>query len=809
MLRNYIKVAIRNILKHRVFSFINIFGLAVGMSVCMLIIMLVADQMMNDRHNPNRNRIYRVNSLPYYNGNQQQRGNETATTSQPIRDELLNNYIGVEKAVRLIRGFGNNWISLEPGNDINVPVSGYFADPEVLDMFALELQYGDPTTALVEPYSVVLTKKAAEKLFKEENPVGESLKVGDLGTYKITGVIKESDNKSHIVVEAYASMSTVKSLQASGVLGGQSDDWFNFYTGWVYVMLEQGKTAADIEPYLAKIHDEHFSKLPTPETTTTTYKLQHLMSITPGPMLNNPIGPFMPWIIIYFLSGLAAIILVTSCFNFTNLSIARSMSRAREIGVRKVTGARRIQIFNQFISESIIISLFSLVLALVLLVLIKPLLLDLAFAKAMHWNMTANYFVYIVFFVFAIVVGIVAGLFPATVLSGFQPIKVLKNLNGTKLMSKIGMRKALLVVQFSFSLIFILTVIVIYNQLDLFLHSDYGFNPAHKIVIQKGDTSYETLKAELLKQNNITNVSLASHIPSAGVVYNEGFKKSLQEENWTDLRYFAVDEDYLDNMEIPLLAGKFFTVENGKSNKNLIVVNEEAVKAFNFTSNAEALGQVIISQRDSSERQIIGVVRNYIHEMAVEKLEPMALMYNPEEFSLFQIRYSGDFEQASEAVEKSWATVNPGLKVEIRDFEEKMGELYEILFGTLVKVIGFIATLAIIISCLGLLGMATYTIETRKKEISLRKVLGSSDGALVYILSKGYISILLMAMAIAVPAAYFLNTLWLENFSIHVSVDIVTISIGVLILLLFGAITIGSQTLQAIFINPVDNLKDE
>ncbi|GAA0193748.1 ABC transporter permease [Fulvivirga kasyanovii] len=809
MLKNYIKVAVRNIFKHRVFSFINIFGLAVGMSVCMLIIMLVADQMMNDRHNPNKGRIYRVNTLPYYNGNKHQEGNETATTSLPIRDELLNNYTGVESAVRLVRGFGNNWIELEPGNDINIPVSGYFADQGVLQMFAYELLYGDEATALVQPYSVVLTKKAAEKLFKVENPVGETLKVGELGTYTVTGVLKETENKSHIVVEAFASMSTLKSLQAAGVMSNENEDWYNFHTGWVYIMTEEGKTAEDINKHLAKIHDDHFSKLPTPETTAATYRLQPLLSITPGPLVNNPIGPFMPWLIIYFLSGLAAVILITSCFNFTNLSIARSMGRAREIGVRKVTGAKRSQIFIQFISESVVIAFFGLVLALILLVGLKPFLLDLAFTRAMHWNITANYVVYAVFVAFALVVGILAGMFPAIVLSGFNPIKVLKNLNSTKLMSKIGMRKALLVVQFSFSLIFILTVIVIYNQLNLFLHSDYGFNPKQKIVIQKGDTSYESLKAELLKQSNITSVSLASHIPSAGVVYNEDFKKDLNEEAWTGLRYFAVDEDYLVNMEIPLLAGKFFTAEAGESNKNAIVINETAVGALSYASISEAIGQVIINKRDSSEMQIIGVVRDYTHEMAVEKLEPMALMYRPEEFSMFQVGYSGDYDQASAAIEQAWAKVNPGLKVEIRDFEAKMGELYEILFGTLVKVIGFIATLAIIISCLGLLGMATYTIETRKKEISLRKVLGISNGSLVYTLSKGYMIILLLAVLIAVPVAYFGNTLWLENFSAHVTVDFLTIIIGVLILMVLGVLTIGSQTIQALFVNPVDNLKSE
>ncbi|UII31501.1 ABC transporter permease [Fulvivirga ulvae] len=809
MLKNYIKVAVRNIFKHRVFSFINIFGLAVGMSVCMLIIMLVADQMMNDRHNPNRNRIYRVNSLPYFNGNKQQKGSETATTSLPVRDELLNNYTGVESAVRLVRGFGNNWIQLEPGNDINIPVSGYFADQGVLQMFAYELLYGDEATALVEPYSVVLTKKAAEKLFKVENPVGETLKVGELGTYKVTGVLRETENKSHIVVEAFASISTLTSLQAAGVFDNKSEDWYNFYSGWVYIMIQEGKTTGDINAHLAKIHDDHFSKLPTPETTAVTYQLQPLLSITPGPLVNNPIGPFMPWVIIYFLSGLAAIILVTSCFNFTNLSIARSMSRAREIGVRKVTGAKRFQIFTQFISESVVISLFALVLALMLLVVLKPFLLDLAFTKAMHWSITANYMVYAIFVVFALVVGILAGMFPAVVMSAFNPIKVLKSFNSTKLMSKIGMRKALLVVQFSFSLLFILTVMVIYNQLDLFLYSDYGFNPKHKIVIQKGDTSYELLKTELLSQSNITSVSLASHMPSAGVVFDEEFKKDLDDETWTDLRYFAVDENYLENMEIPLLAGRFFTTEAEGSNKSTIVINETAVGALNYASVSEALGQVIISKRDSSKMQIIGVVKDYTHEMAAEKLQPMALMYRPEEFSLFQIGYSGEYDQASALVEQSWAKVNPGLKVEIRDFESKMGELYEILFGTLIKVVGFIATLAVIISCLGLLGMATYTIETRKKEISLRKVLGISNGSLVYTLSKGYMIILLLAVLIAVPAAYFINTLWLENFSAHVTVDFLTIIIGVLILMILGVLTIGSQTIQALFVNPVDNLKNE
>ncbi len=809
MLKNYILIALRTIRKHRTFSFINIFGLAVAMSICMGIIMLVADQMMVDRHNPLASRIYRINSLPIFREDNNMPGSEAATTTLPLRDELLNNYTGLEKAVRLMRGFGNSWMELEPGHDINVPVSGFFADPEVLEVFNHELLYGDPNTALIEPYSVVLTKEAAEKLFSVENPVGESLKVGTLGTYKVTGVIKKTDNRSHIVAEAFASISTVKSLQAADLIGGDLDNWQNFTMGWVYIVLQEGKTIADIEPHLVKVHQDHFSKLPDGKGIEVKYLAQNLLDIIPGRMINNPIGPFMPWFLVYFLAGIAGIVLITSCFNFTNLSIARSLTRAREIGVRKVTGAMRWQLFVQFISESVVISLFALVFAIAMIYMLRPFIEDLAFARFLKWNLSANYIVYGIFVVFAVLVGIIAGLFPAAVLSGFQPIKVLKNFGNTKLMSKVGLRKALLVVQFSLSMIFILTVIVVYNQMNLLLHYDNGFATENKLIVPANNTSLATLKTELEKQSNIKSVSAVSHVPLTGVGYGENIKREMSDPEWEDLNYYSVDEDYVDNMELELIAGKFFTEGNHESNKNFIVLNEEAVKSFDLGTPLDAIGKTLIFKTDSTERQVIGVVKDYFYEFFGDHIRPMALVYNPDEYKQLQIVYHGDFKDASATVEKVWAASNPGTKVDIRDFEAEMGELYQIIFGTLVRVLGFIAFLAIVISCLGLLGMATYTIETRKKEIAIRKILGTTDGSLIYNLSKGYIMILLLAILISVPAAYFINTMWLQNLAYHVSVDFVTVSIGIAILVFFGLFTVGSQTVQAIRVNPVDNLKND
>jgi putative ABC transport system permease protein len=807
MFRNYLKTAMRNLLRHRFFSFINIFGLAVAMTLSMVIIMLVADQMTYDRYNTKRDRIYRINSIPI--GSHGEEMNETATTSLPLREEMMDSYTGIEKSARIVRGFGNMWLEIE--QDVNIPIVGFFVDPEMLDIFEYELEYGNPKTALVEPYSVVLTKKAAKKLFKQENPIGETFKVGDEGPYKVTGIIKDKDQKSHILFDAVASLSTLKSLEAQGKrTKGVLDDWYSAWQGWVYILVEDGKSIDDIRPQLAKTEQKHYSKVPNPDTDNKIkYKIQPMMSITPGAFINNPIGPFLPWIFVYFFIGLAGVVMLTSCFNFTNLSIARSLTRAREIGVRKVTGAMRWQIFVQFLSESVLVALVALVAAIGLLLAMKPLMMKLSFARMMKWDLEANYFVFAVFFVFAIVVGILAGIFPAIVLSRFQPIKVLKGLGTMKLFSNMGMRKTLLVLQFTFSLIFILSVVVVFNQLQLFLRADHGFSMEDKMVINLGNTSAEALKAELVKYNNIENVSAGSHVPAAGSSYGEGYKKTLEEKDWTTVYYFSTDEDYLKNLEIPLVAGRYYDASAGESNKNFIVLNEKAVTAFHFASPLEAIGQEIILKADSSRKQIIGVVKDYNHQMLMQKLDPMALVYNPKEYKILQVKYTGTYDEAGKSVEAAWAKVNPTLQVDYKDFYGEVHKIYDIFFGDLVSILSVISILAITISCLGLLGMATYATETRIKEISIRKVLGSSNASLIYLLSKGFVVILFIAIVIAVPAAYFINNLWLEQLAYHVNVDVKTIFIGVFMLIVFGIITIGSQTWRAAYIKPVDNLKND
>lgn len=803
MIRNYFIVALRNLKRFKFFSFINIFGLAVSMTICIAVIMLVADQLSYDRFNTKRDRIYRILSVPVNNAGVEQGGMDNATSPMALRDNLMSNYSGIEKVVRLKRGFGNSWIEID-GYDVNLPVKGFFADPETLDFFEFELLYGDPQKALVNPYTVVLTYQAAKKLFKEDNPVGQTLKVGQ-DLYTVTGVLKKTSQKSHIVFEGLASMATIHSKQQSREL----DDWLNFWGGWTYILLNENSDKSKINGFLDELYTKHIATVTNPDQYKARFKLQSLMNIAPGELVNNSIGPSIPWIIVYFLSGLAGIIMITSCFNFTNLSIARALTRAKEIGVRKVNGAARSQIFFQFLSESVLVSLFALGTAIVAVWLIKPFILQLNFARIFQWDLQANSWVYAVFFLFAVVVGLLAGILPAAVLSGFEPVKVLKKLSDVRLFSRIALRKSLIIAQFTLSLIFIISVIVLYNQLQLFTGKDHGFNMKNNLVIQLNGRSADQLKTELAKYSNIVNSAASSHIPATGVSRANNFRKYPADKEWTSINYFAADADYIRNLSVDLVAGKFFQPDQDETNKQYIVVNEATIKALRFESASDALGQELLYQQDSSRKTIIGIIKDYNHQILLSKIEPMALLYQPQEISFLQVKYSGEKESALQTVSKAWTAINPDFKLDCESFEEKVSMFYDATFGDLVKIVGVIATLAILISCMGLMGMATYATETKIKEISIRKVLGSSETQLVLLLSQGFIRLLLIAVAIGTPLSWMLNDLWLSLIAYRTSMGIPVFFTGILILLVLGAITVGSQTLRGAFTNPVNNLRND
>ncbi len=770
------------------------------MSVCIIIIMLVSDQKSIDRYNTRAKSIYRITTR-----NNEDSGpfNTFASTSLPIADKLTSEYSGVKKAVKIRGGFGNDWIEI--GQNVNIPVAGFFADPGFIDFFEYELESGSSHDALLNPNSVVLKKETAIKLYGQKDPVGEIIHVGELGDYIVTGVLKKQRGKSHIKFDALASLSSLKKLEIDSLITPALDSWRNIYSGYIYVELEKGTTPEQVEANLATINAEIYSDM---IDRNHKFILQPLLAITPGPLMGNEIGPTLPIIFVYFMAGLAFIIMISAAFNYMNLSIARALTRAREVGIRKVSGATRKQLIFQFLSEAILLSIIALAASHLILLMLKPAFDALNFSRLLHWDLNDNYIVHLITLGFAILVGILSGLIPAFVLSSFQPIEVLKGLSGIRLFSKIGMRKALIIAQFSLSLIFIISVTLVSNQLQMMMHADFGFRTEGIINVRLNEADYHQYKSTLLQQSSILAVAGASHIPAGGRIHHADLWKSPTDESSIETGTFDVDEEYIDMLGLKLLAGTNF--QSLRNTSNEIIINENAVHAFGFESPLQALGEVIYDDDTTTELVVIGVVKDYHHAMMVMEISPMLLRYRTDNFRIAHIRLNPENMEAGIGVATSAFTkITDGNKIDYKFFDSELKEYYELLFGDIVRIVGLSSVLALTIACLGLLGIATYTVETKLKEVSIRKVLGATDKQLVMQLSKNFIYLILIAVVISVPIAYFLNNLWLEQIAYRVPISPSVIGGGVLILVVFGLGTIGSQTYRASNVSPVDNLRNE
>ena len=594
-------------------------------------------------------------------------------------------------------------------------------------------------------------------------------------------------------------------LEADSTFATSLDSWRSSTVGWVYLLLKEGITTNQVERELAEINAVQYDDIPD---ISYRFELQNLTAINPGPLLGNQIGPGMPLLFVYFLGGLALIIMLSSCFNYTNLSIARAMTRGKEVGIRKVSGAFRRQIFSQFVIEAIIISLSALLLSFIFIQFLKPAFLSLNFTSLLKWDLKLDTTVYVVSILFSILIGVLAGVLPAAVMSRFKPIQVLKDFQGIKLFSKMGLRKTLIVSQFVLSLIFIISAILVHNQLELMVKADYGFKSDNTVLLQLNDTDYKTLTAELEKYPDIINVAPTSHLPAAGTSYGTEYFLSVDADP-VELNYYAVDDAYIENMELTLLAGKNFPKGMSGEGEQYVILNEKAIESLALSNPIDALGQTLYNE-DSSAVEVIGVVKNYNHEMVMSEIGPMALRHVPGEFNYLQIKTNGaNMKESIAHIEEAWSTVEPVKQIDHKYMLHEIRQFYDLIFGDLISIIVLISFLAISIACLGLLGMAIFTTKTRLKEVSIRKVLGATDQMIVYLLSKGFLKLLVISILIATPLAYFLNNLWLEQIAYRVSIDFIVIESGVLILLVLGTLTIGSQTFRASLSKPVDNLRNE
>lgn len=796
MIKSYFLTAFRNILKHRSFSIINIFGLSISMAVCMLIILVVQDQLSYDNFHKNRDRIFRIQSKDNLS---KIALIKFASTTWPLAKELKDNYPFVEDIVALNTNFNGEGICDEK----RFQVSGFFATPSFFNLFDFKLKNNLASKPLDEPYSIVLTEEVANKFFGDNDPIGKTIIFERYGNLKVTGVIPEMKQKSHIQFEALISAATLLALEKENKIGNITDNWEEFGSSFVYILLNDNARQSDLDTALVKI-----GKLKYHENGKVNISLYStpLSKIVPGPLLANEIGMFLPKAFLIFFAGLAIVIMLSAAFNYTSLSIALSLTRAKEYGIRKSFGASRGQLVSQILTEAVILALISLIIAFVILQLLVPAFSGMRFMTMLKIDPHQNFTSYIAYFIFAVTTGLFAGLIPATYVSSLNPIKVFKASSNIRLLKRVTFRKILLVAQYTFSIIFIISIILLYRQMSFMLNSELGFDRDVVYNIRLNGQQFSKVKDKFSQLPEVASISAGSHIPGIGNYWSTGIKIKPEDESY-DAAYFSVDPNYLNTMGIKIIAGEDFP-KDPATNTNLVVINRKAVEYFKFKSLQDAVGQNILIY-DTLPVRVIGVVENYKYVALFMPLKPLILRMNPEQYSIAVLRINSLDRKATLAKFKGvWTSIDPYHDLKGSFLEYEIKDFYG-LFGDVLYTVGFATILAVIVACLGLFGMATYSIQTRLKEIGVRKVFGSQSQSVSLLIGRTFIIMLIIAAVIAAPLAYLINSAWLKFLAFHVTFGVGTLLTGIIIVFIIGILTVLSQTLKAANSNPVDILKYE
>jgi putative ABC transport system permease protein len=812
MIKNYFTTAWRNLLKNKAFSIINITGLAVSMSVCLLIINMIAEQKSCDSFNKNKDRVYRIMT--------EGRGTndfKTASSALPLAKKLKQDFPGTEQSATLVRNIGGDMLYKEKA----ASGGGYFADGQLFKVLDFSLSKGNAATALENPFSLVITEDIAELLFKDEEPLGKMVQFNDkginpggpekgnketaYGLFTITGVLKDVPGKTHLLFKLLASLSTLPALAADKKVGIDINDWNNVWTNYTYVLLDKNKTEQELQAALDRIAAKQY---PKGSPNEYGFKTRALTAITTGNPVGNETTIYLPGAVLLILSILAMIVMLSACLNYTNLSVARSLTRTKEVGIRKVAGATRTQIFLQFITEAIVVSLLSLILAIGLLFFLRNAFTGLWMNRFLQVSLAQNISLYGVFVAFSILIGLVAGLLPSVYISAFNPVVMMRNFGGIKMFRRLTIRKVLLVTQFTVSLIFIISTAVLYQQTNHVLHFDYGFDKKNVVDVSlyKAE-NYQRFAQAVAQNKDVAGISACSYMPATG---NQNGTLAYKADNLKDslqINFLDVDAKYFDVMGLKLLAGKTFPEIPDTTGESYIVVNETLVKDWHYASLNAAIGQSVLMEGNTVE--IIGVVKDFQFTDVTRNVSPLTLRNRPKIFGVAAVKISGTNTAATVAfLEKTWKQVNPNTKFEYEFLDEQILFTHSML-SDIAKILGALSLLAVFISCLGLLGMATYTAETRAKEISIRKIVGSSVSQIMVLLTKGFVKLLLIATVIALPAAYLLNNMWLQFFAHRVSVSVLILLLSVLVMFVLSMLTVFSQSWRAAFANPVKNLRRE
>lgn len=792
MFKNYVKIAIRGMSRSKLFTAINLIGLAVSMSVGLLIITFVSDLMSYDDFHVNRNNIYRVVTSD-------QRTNEPllkmASSSVKTGLSIRESFTGVEDATMLCLGFN----SVAEIKDNQIPIRAFWADNSFFNVFTYPLVAGNTETALKEPYSLVLPEKSAKKLFGSSDVIGRIVKFG-ADNYTVTAVMKDVPKLSYLDFEALVSFSTA-ALQNANADNGFFD-WDNIYGSYSYVLLPKGHNVENLQANLDQLAQSENAKLRDREITLS---LQPLMKISIGDSMANEVGPTLNGLTIWILIGLAFIVIISACFNYTNLSIARALKRSKEVGIRKVIGAKKHQVILQFVTESVVISLGALFLSFFLFLFLREEFISLHNFVDQLALMEVTPKLVASFILLAITIGIIAGAFPALFFSKIKALEVLKGSSNLKLFKRVNLRKSLIVVQFVFSLIFITVTVIGFTQYKNLINFDLGFQTENIVNIDLQGNDGDLLAEKLSKIPAISDISRSSLVTSLGR-QNRALLKYKNPTDSTSVLENTVDENYLSLHGHEFLAGSNFI----ETNSNEVIVNEKLLERFNISESnpQEAIGEIVVV--NGKELTIRGVLKDFHYERVESAIKPTILRFSPTPNGYINAKISAyNWPETQAQIKSVWKEIDQAHPIDAQLYTNRIEKAFSAM-AMIVKIIGFLAFLAICISSLGLLGMVVFTTETRLKEIGIRKVLGAAGGNLIYLLGKNFFILLLLSASIALPITYLLfDKIILTNFAYHESIGLSELFAGFLFILVIAVLIIGSQTLIAANTSPAKILRDE
>lgn len=817
MLKNYTKIAFRNLWRNKGYSFINIFGLAVGLASCIIILLYVTHELSYDKHYENSDRIYRVASKVDFSGNYMQ----FASAPAPMGPTLKQDYPEVEAMVRF-RPYGSELI--RRGEENFKEENIVFADATLFNVFSIPVIHGDPKTALSDPFTLAISESMARKYFDRSNAVGETLLFNDSNEYEVTAVYEDMPVASHFHFDFIRSMATIDEAN-NGVWVSH-----NFRT---YILLKDGTDPEAfeenfesviktyVEPQIMQFMGvglEGFREA----GNSIEYDLQPLTEIH---LYSNLTGEFEPngsIMYVYLFSGLAVFVLILACINFMNLATARSVKRAKEVGVRKTLGSMRGQLTRQFFSESILFTIIAFLIAMVLVELSLPFFSELAGREIVSSYISSPQLIGIIALI-VLSAGFLAGSYPALMLSSLKPVQVLKG----RFHEKAGhgtLRKGLVVFQFTISIFIVVGLLVINKQLDYIQNRELGFKKDQVIIVNDayalGDThqAIQTFRDQILDYPVFESATISSFYPVEG--YGKDDRsfwpkgESPSEENLVNMQHWSVDEDYIPTMEMEIVEGRNFAVDRDNPNES-VILNEAAVDRFGFEN---PVGEIItiyevgpdgsLNMENLSEYEIVGVVENFHYESLRENITPLGLFYGASYGSMAFKVASTDISKAVGLLEENWKVYAPSQPFSFSFLDNQFEQMYRAETNMQDLMTAF-SVLTLIIACLGLLGLSAYSVERRTKEIGIRKVLGANVPNILGLISGEFLKLILLSFVLAIPLAYISMNLWLREFAYRTEIGFEVFVWAGLGMMIVALVTVSWQSIKAALMNPVNSLRSE